>query len=385
MADISAVPEDDDEEDFYDSQSDASQIKTRIVTKYFGFWTKVMLANMARFGGKHLGYFDLYCGPGVYRDGSPSTPVLILTEALKSAELQERLITVFNDKDPEHIEALIQNLSVIPGIDKLKTQPLITCAEVDKSLEDFFSNTRLYPTFAFIDPFGYKGVTLKLLKGLAKDRWCDLILFFSYNRINAALTNDKVEDHIVALFGGKERLQALCASLDGKEPHEREALILDSFAQALKDEGLGYVLPFSFMQPKRKRTSHYIIFVCKDKLGYKVMKEIMAAESSENDQGVASFGYVPAISEQQTPMLFELFRPIEELGQRLLDEYAGQKMTTMEIYDDHNVGTRFILRNYKHALIKLLDENKIETDRKPARAGTFADDIEVTFPPKEKT
>jgi hypothetical protein len=68
--------------------------------------------------------------------------------------------------------------------------------------------------------------------------------------------------------------------------------------------GFRYVLPFSFMQEKRKRTSHYIIFVCKNKLGYKVMKDIMAAESSELEQGVASFSYVPAINEEQTPLLF---------------------------------------------------------------------------------
>jgi hypothetical protein len=31
------------DDDFYDAQSEASQIKARIVTKYFRFWAKVMI------------------------------------------------------------------------------------------------------------------------------------------------------------------------------------------------------------------------------------------------------------------------------------------------------------------------------------------------------
>lgn len=379
---MAELPEE-EEEDFYDAQSPASQIKTRIVTKYFKFWSGVMIGNLKRTGGKHLAYMDFYCGPGTYKDGSPSTPVLILTEAAKTPALREMLVTLFNDKEKDHIEKLTKNIEAIPNIESMASKPIVSCGEVGKAFEDHFSETSIVPTFTFVDPFGYKGVTLKLLKAMLKDFGCDLVLFFSYNRINAALTNDIVEDHIVALFGGKERVEALRKALEGKKPAEREVIILENFSEAIKDMGFRFVLPFSFMQPKRKRTSHYLIFVCKNKLGYKVMKEIMAVESSENDQGVASFGYVPALSEEQTPLLFELSRPLDELGDRLLDTFAGRKITTEKIYDEHNIDTQFTLKNYKEALKKLLEEEKITTNRKPKK-GTFADDIEITFPPKEK-
>jgi three-Cys-motif partner protein len=377
-----AQGQEEEEEDFYDAQSPASQIKTRIVTKYFGFWSGHMVGVLKRTGGKSLAYMDFYCGPGTFKDGSPSTPVLILREAAKSPDLRERLVTLFNDKEQKHIDKLVENIAAVPNIEGLANKPIVSCSEVGKAFEDHFATTSIVPTFTFVDPFGYKGVTLKLLQAMLKDWGCDLVLFFSYNRINAALTNNIVEDHITALFGGKDRVAALVKSLEGKKPAEREVHILESFSRALKDMGFKFVLPFSFMQPKRKRTSHYLIFVCKDKLGYKVMKEIMAKESSENDQGVASFGYVPALSEEQTPLLFELTRPLDELGALLLKTYAGKKMTTKEIYDDHNVDKPFTLKNYKDALKALLAEGKIATERVPKK-GTFADDILVEFPAKE--
>ena len=43
------------------------------------------------------------------------------------------------------------------------------------------------------------------------------------------------------------------------------------------------------------------------------MKKIMAKESSKTEQGVASFEYNPA--DEQYPTLFELNRPLEELGE----------------------------------------------------------------------
>jgi hypothetical protein len=87
------------------------------------------------------------------------------------------------------------------------------------------------------------------------------------------------------------------------------------------------------------------------------MKEIMAAESSEYDQGVPSFSYFPA--DQSTPLLFSLSRPLEALEGSLLERFAGKTLTVKEIFDQHNVDTPYIMRNYKVALKKLEAEGKV--------------------------
>jgi three-Cys-motif partner protein len=370
----------DDEEDFYDAQSEASLIKARIVSKYFEFWTRVMKGQAAR-----LSYIDLYCGPGVYRNGAPSTPIIILRKVVEDPVLCQKLVTLFNDVDPEHTEALAKNIYAIPGIERLKFKPQISTGEVDESLADVFARTKMVPSFSFVDPFGYKGVSLKLLHGMLKDWGCDLVLFFSYNRINAALNNAAFEGHVESLFG-KQRVERLRQMAKGMSPRKREALVLEEFATAVKERGFEFVLPFTFNRPDTERTSHHLIFVTKNVFPYTVMKEIMAKESSEFEQGVPSFGYAKALSEAETPLLFEFDRPIEDLGAMLLEHYAGRTLSMRGVFEGHHVGKKYIERNYKAALLQLEKEGKVAADppaaqRKPYKGQpSFGPKVRVTFP-----
>jgi hypothetical protein len=145
---------------------------------------------------------------------------------------------------------------------------------------------RLIPSFSFVDPFGYKGLSLKIVNGVIKDWGSDCVFFFNYGRINAGTTNPLVKPHIDALFGTGPA-DALRKALPGKTPNQREVLILEELAQAIKEMGGTYVLPFRFK--RGNRTSHSLIFVSKHFKGYEIMKIIMAKESSTEDQGVASF------------------------------------------------------------------------------------------------
>jgi three-Cys-motif partner protein len=244
-----------DDDDFYDAQSEASLIKARIVSKYFEFWTAVMKGRSAR-----RAYIDLQCGPGVYRDGAPSTPIVILSKAVCDPVLRARLVTIFNDANPEHTAALRRTISTIPSIGRMRIAPQIVTGEVDDAMAEVFAKTRMIPAFSFIDPFGYKGVSLKLLEGMLKDWGSDLVLFFSYNRINAALNNPTFEGHVEKLFG-KGRVERLRRMAKGMRARTREALVLEEFAAALGDCGFQYVLPFTFERPDMERTSHHLIFV----------------------------------------------------------------------------------------------------------------------------
>ena len=57
----------------------------------------------------------------------------------------------------------------------------------------------------------------------------------------------------------------------------------------------------------------------------------MANESSSNEQGVPTFEYNPATREQ--PLLFGLARPLEDLEEMLLEEFAGRTRTMKEIFE----------------------------------------------------
>jgi hypothetical protein len=104
----------------------------------------------------------------------------------------------------------------------------------------------------------------------------------------------------------------------------------------------------------------------------------MAKASSEQHQGVASFGYCPASTIH--PRLFELNRPLDDLEEMLLGEFAGQTLTAQQIYDQHNVGRPYTMKNYRAVLLKLEENGLIRSEPQKRRKGTFADHVRVTFP-----
>jgi len=116
-------------EKFFDEREDQSEVKARIVGKYFMAWAKIV-APWARQAGHGIGYIDLFAGPGRYKDGSASTPLMVLEQAIADPELRECLVTFFNDEDPGHTENLAQEIAKLPGVQTLKHQPIIQTGDV---------------------------------------------------------------------------------------------------------------------------------------------------------------------------------------------------------------------------------------------------------------
>jgi len=367
---------------FFDESQEQSQVKAAIVAKYFWAWAKVIIPSQKRRGNK-IAYIDLFAGPGRYKDGTRSTPLLILERAIHDLDMQQMLITLFNDKDSNNTQTLSQTIDSIPDIASLKHKPQVYNEEVGEEIVKMFEQMRLIPTLFFVDPWGYKGLSLRLINSVLKNWGCDCIIFFNYNRINMGLHNGAVEEHMNALFG-KERGDKLRRQLELLRPFERELTIIEALIEAIKEMGGQYVLPFCFKNARGNRTSHHLIFVSKDVKGYEIMKEIMAKESSGTEQGVPSFEYNPATRNQS--LLFELSRPLDDLEGMLLDCFAGKEIPMVEIYNQHHVGKRYIKSNYKSVLSKLEAKGMItaqptvEMRRKRNGEPTFGDSVIVTFP-----
>jgi three-Cys-motif partner protein len=365
-------------EKFFEERSDQSEVKARIIEKYFSAWSNIVLGAAQTMGSGKIGYIDLYAGPGRYKDGAASTPLLVLQKVIDTPKLHDAFLAFFNDGSSDHSETLQDEIDNLPGIEKLKDKPEVSNRPVDDYFHEFFAKTSIIPSFTFFDPFGYKGLSLQFLQDVVKDWGCDCVFFFNYGRINAGLENPAVKKHMDALFG-KERAEELREKLEGKTPDQREVLILEYISLALRHGKKRYVLPFRFK--KGNRTSHYLIFVTKHFKGFEVMKEIMAKESSTQDGGVASFAYSPA--DKDTPYLLSFLQPVEQLKKKLLKHFAGRTATMKEIYVEfeHTETTPFIKKNYKAALTELYEADKISAQ--DHKKGTFADHLQATFPTKK--
>jgi three-Cys-motif partner protein len=223
-------------------------------------------------------------------------PVKIIEQAIANPEMRQRLVAIFNDKDEVNVRSLQRTLEALPGYyDTLKYKPRIQHGEVGDEIVKQFEEYRLAPTLSFVDPWGYKGLKLRLINAVLKDWGCDCCFFFNYSRINAGLANDAVEKHMDALFG-EERANSLRQRFaeQALQPVEREAFIVEEMCQALRDMDGKFVLLFRFHNKRGTRITHHLFFVTKHFKGYSLMKDIMHSHATDKQEGAVNFEYNPA-------------------------------------------------------------------------------------------
>lgn len=172
---------------FFNKSKEHSKIKAEIVSKYLAVWAQVICSRVDR-----VLYVDLFAGPGRYEDGTKSTPLLVLEKALENPIMCSKLMTVFSDMEKVNSEKLEKEIKALPGINKMVHTPEVYVDIVDKKMAELFKSMNLIPTLTFLDPWGYKGLTIDLIQSLIKDWGSECIIFFNYNRINIGIKNDLV-------------------------------------------------------------------------------------------------------------------------------------------------------------------------------------------------
>lgn len=342
--------------EFFDEQLPGSKIKSQIVSSYFWKWAKVMIPHVKKSGSK-IGYMDFFCGPGKYEDGSDSTPILILKAAISNPEMANMLVCVFNDNEPTNIDKLENEINSITDIGLLKYKPQFLRETVGVNVAIELKQVELIPSLIFIDPFGYKGLSLGLIASTIKDWGCDCIFFFNYNRINAAIRNPFMTDLINSIFG-EETANYLRNEVENLSPDQREDLVLKCFINELKKVKGEYSISFKFYQEDGSKTSHFIFFVAKHPLAYALMKQTMA-DNCEWRGGIPTYEYNPTSNHNQMTLFGEDNYAIVELSETLLKIYKGKTTNRRQIYEEHNIGTPYVENNYKEAILLLEKEGKV--------------------------
>jgi three-Cys-motif partner protein len=105
---------------FFKETTEQSAIKAKIVSHYFWAWAKVIIPTAKKSPRNRIAYIDLFAGPGRYKDGTKSTPLLVVEKAIQDPDMRDMLVTIFNDKNEDNSYSLQQAISALPGIEKLK-------------------------------------------------------------------------------------------------------------------------------------------------------------------------------------------------------------------------------------------------------------------------
>ena len=367
--------------DFFEESTVQSQVKARVVGNYFHAWATIILKKSRG----RLAYVDLFAGPGKYGSGIESTPLIILHQGIENPQLRERLVTVFTDAQPKYIVSLREAITQLPGIETLKHYPRVEREIVDDDMVDKLHTAKLVPTLAFLDPFGYKGLSLALVREILKNWGSDVLFLFNYSRINMGLSNPRIHVAVEGLFGA-ERARTLRQMLRNVDPPalDREAMIVAEMEAALESVGGSYRHHYRFPRKHDDATSHYLFWVSKNPLGLKIIRDITGKLSSKEIQGVPSFGYEHAKA-RQISFFDEEENPIGQLAEDLARKFAGRTIVVRDVIREHFTTARYLERNYKDALRLLEASNRLVANR-PATTRrvvrgvvSFPDDLVVTF------
>lgn len=365
-------------EKFYQTPSDASRVKQAIVATYFGAWKNVLKTWKTR---PRLAYVDLYSGPGMYADGSPSTPLLVLQQAVEDEYLGDKFVGVFNDGDPQLASELRKNIAELPGIEHLRTQPKVYEHSVSEAVVRL---TPKIPTLLFADPWGYKGLSLALIEAFLSLAGSDCVFFFNYNRINAGLGWEGFDEPLDGVFG-RQRAEALRKRVVGLSPSRREQEIIKEMEAALKEIGARCTVRFRFVSSKADRTSHHLLFASKDPKGCLIMKDVMKTRSSTLVQGIGSFEFT-GVTTAEEQMLLPGIGPLHALCEELSQKFAGVTLTFRQLLsqDDHPTAAE---SNYRDAILQLENDGIViltVTGRERRKIGdklTLPNDAVITFRP----
>jgi three-Cys-motif partner protein len=360
-------------DDFFEEQAGRSLAKSEIVSKYFAAWAFIIGSRAAR-----IAFVDLFCGPGIYEDGSPSTPIMVIEKACQNPRICGQLVSIFNDADEDVANTLRANIRSLSCAHPLAVDPEVTSGPVERgTLRGYASRLGDTPTLLFLDPWGYKGLSLDEIGRFIGPWGSECIFFFNYRRVNAALSNPMLSGPVNALFG-TDAADALRTSLPTTgSVVERERLVLQTLRSSLMSAYGKHVLWFRLVAPAQG-ANYYLVHVTKAWKGYEVMRDIMDRASSSRDAfGVSTFEYNP--SGQQS--FFALYNSLPELRQSLVADFDGQTMTVQEVFRRHSEGRMFVLRNYRDAIRELETAGTVKCDpphdkRKP---GTLSLTVRVWF------
>ncbi|SER89921.1 three-Cys-motif partner protein TcmP [Pedobacter rhizosphaerae] len=362
------------EKTFFEEQTASSKIKANIVSKYFPSYCKII---SKKYMPTSIRFTDLFAGPGIYRDGNLSTPILLARDCKEDAFLKDKVHFIFNDK--EHTDTLKSNFYEYFPEGTFKNKPFFANRTVgeDTRVKDYLlKNTHVgknneHPTLLFIDPFGYKAIETKILAQFMKNWGNEIFLFVNIKRIHPALENDKFEDLMQNLFP-TTLAQVRIDRRYKLNTAERISLIIDCLGKEYEKilNSKVYYTAFKFKEEDNDATSHYILHITKHFRGFDLVKQIYTdfANVGTIFDGINTYTFDSKVIKNEIIELFDTqSMNIDKLKDELLESYAGKQISAMALFDEHQKTNLYSRSHYSQALRKLVTEGRLKS--------TFTDNV----------
>jgi three-Cys-motif partner protein len=256
-----------------------TKAKHDILRSYLGGWYPVLSSYHGR-----IVFLDGFAGPGIYGGGEDGSPVIALKTLLDHGHLQNmtncQIVFVFCENDAARLASLREQVQRVK--DQHNPFPRNVHIEIYgeafsdaaqrilDSLSDGKTRKNLAPTFAFVDPFGFSGVPIDLLRDLLVYDRCELFVNLMVDHINRFATNPKVSQHMDDLFGTREYVNVRDIT-SGK----RVQYLHDLYRRQLSSAcGFPHVQSFA-MYGMNGHLSYYLMHGTRHIRGVELMKDAM--------------------------------------------------------------------------------------------------------------
>ena len=252
-------------------------VKHAILRRYLGGWFAVFgYAEIVR----RAIYVDGFAGPGAYSGGEPGSPLVALSVLLDHSGFDDfdcEFVFLFCEPDERRFPLLEARLAEEedarggwPKSIRVHAEELTFTEAADQVL-DVVGDRNLAPTFAFLDPFGVRGLAMADIARLLRFPRCEVLANFASQGIRRFWESPEFEPHLDALFGTPD-----WRNLDMDRPIDEQArTAAEFFKDRLRGAG-GFKHVISFrMVNAGNQDSYYLVFGTGHLRGLELMKDAM--------------------------------------------------------------------------------------------------------------
>ncbi|MCU6797983.1 three-Cys-motif partner protein TcmP [Paenibacillus sp. WQ 127069] len=345
-----------------------TKAKHIVLENYLKAWFPIMAFTFEK-----IIYIDGFAGPGKYSSGEDGSPIKALKIASEiyhshtSKLLKKEFIFVFIEEDKKSFQSLCSEIELL----KLPDEFIVITrnGKFEKVMKELLKSVKvaLAPTFAFIDPFGTKGVPFDIIKKIMSFKYCEV--FFNF-MVSGVIRSTDVTDH-TDLFGTSDWI-----GLEKLIPSEKHEAYLDLYSSQLKSEAkVSYIRTFN-VRNRKNATIFDLIYATNSETGLDKMKIAMWKADP-----LGNFTFRDKTDKGQL-VLFEDQPDLEPLKINLLNQYSEQTVSIKAILKHVLINTPYLSTHVKNkTLLPLSKSGAIQVFRPDNSKSGFKDGTKIKFNP----
>lgn len=356
-----------------------TEVKHEILKKYLNPW----LMKITEISPT-VRYIDGFAGWGRYEDGSPGSPIIAMNVAKNIIEgdygrINSKLYKFncsFVEDDDTNFEDLLREVN--EKLDECPDEIGADChnTEFEEFAEQFLKDNEnaADPSFIFIDPFGFSGLSFEVVKNLLNLRTSGTEVFISFvaGEMARFLESSTHASAITEILGTDRWKSEIDPAIPKEEKAEK---LLQIYEEQLRDEAeADYVWPFRMSRESKDETVYYLIHATNHFDGFKLMKDIMYNAGAEDRFAYLGPNHYPYVDNQESLGSFtdeserEIDVRVENLSEKLYNSLEkGRNYSFMEIIGETYQETSLIEKHYRKALYLLEDQDRADIINHPEK------------------